>query len=73
MAKFVNRKNALERSNSAHARLHRIMYERKDIVSSEYHFDVLVKQHQRNKILSRKERNKIYIKKMKKYGVYGGE
>ena len=55
MAKFVNRKNALERSNLAHARLQKVMYDRKDIVSSEYHFDVLVKQHQRNEILSKKE------------------
>lgn len=72
MAKFVNRKKALERSNLAHSRLQRIMYDRKDMVSAEYHFDVLLKQHKRNVILSRKERNNIYISKMKKHGVYGG-
>ena len=44
MAKFIDRNNALKKSNDAHARLVTINANRKDLVSSDYHFDVLRKQ-----------------------------
>lgn len=68
--RFINRNHALEKSNYAHDRLTRVMYDRKDFVSSEYHFIVGVKQHQQKRILTKKERSYIYDKCMKKYGVY---
>ena len=61
-SKFINRNNAFERSNNAHARLMRINYERKDHISSDYHQRVLDKQLKYKVILSKKTRKKIYDK-----------
>lgn len=69
MGKFINKNNALEKSNLAHTRLFSIMYDRKDMVSSDYHFEVGVKQHQQKRILTKKERSRIFNKMMKKYHV----
>lgn len=67
--KFINRKNALQRSNRAHSRLSKIMFDRKDLVSSDYHFEVEILQYQKNRILTKYERKKIYNKYLRKYGV----
>ena len=53
----------------AHTRLSLIMFDRKDIVSSDYHSEVCVKQHSLKRILTKKERSSIYEKNMKKHGV----
>lgn len=66
---FINKNKALERSNLAHTRLHFINYNRKDLVSADYHFEVGIKQNDKNRILTKKERKKIFHQMMKKHKV----
>lgn len=69
MARFINKKNALERSNLSHTRLNRIAFARKDIVSADYHQDVAIKQYNKKRILTKRERKNIFENHMKKHGV----
>lgn len=67
--KYVDRNNALKRSNNAHVRLMLIMQERKNIPSADYHNEVAFKQLNKNRILTKKERTRIYNKHLKRHGI----
>ena len=43
-SKFINRNNALQKSNLTHNKLNRIAFQRKDLVTADYHYEVCIKQ-----------------------------
>ena len=69
MSNFVNKNNALQRSNNAHFKLYNSALARKEFPTADYHLQVYTRQKKTNYILSKKHRNKIYDRIMKDYKV----
>lgn len=69
MSRYIDKNNAFKRSQNAHANLIIICQERKDIPTSDYHNVVFYKQLDQKRILTKKERKKIYDNQLRKHGI----